>query len=249
MIFLNLSRLSHFGQLIAMFVFTVSGVILLTATGLAFAGILPWLELDVSYYDQPLDRAGQAFQIGVTALVILLAVYVPMNRHVMMLEASHREFSIGMDDITQAYQAVHYADRRAMFEMEREFDSIRERFEYLRKHPDLPEIDAELLTIAAQMSHQSRELAKGFSEEKIARARESLLQRRRDAEELETRIQTANATSRELRREIDDVEFAESSAASQLRRLREDLTELEARIAGEGARKGNHLRPVTDAVS
>ncbi len=249
MIAQGMSRFTAIGQLLAISVFSIAGLALLIATGLACAGVLPWLQLDATYYDQPLENAGMAFQIGVTVLVLLLAVYVPTNRHVMMLEASHRDFAISMDDVTRAYQAVHLSDRKQAFEMEREFDAIRERFEYLRTHPDLPEIDAELLTIAAQMSQQSRDLARTFSEEQVARARDSLAQRKKDAEELESRIQSAAAASRELRREIEDVEFAEGSAASQMKRLRDVLAELEARIASEGARKGRHLRPVSDAAS
>lgn len=246
----SLSRFTIYGQLAAMIFFTATGLALLVASALAFAGVLPWLQLDVAYYGQPVDWAGQAFQIGVTALFLLLAIYVPTNRHVMMLEASHRDFALSMDDITRAYKAVHLADRRDTFRLEREFDAIRERFEYLRTHPDLPEIDGELLTIAAQMSEQSRELARTFSEEKVTRARASLIERRKDAEELETRIQTANAVSREIRRNLEDVEFAESSAASQMRRLREELLELEARIGLKNANQnGRHLRPVGDAAS
>lgn len=246
----SLSRFTTYGQLVAMIFFTVTGLALLGATALAYAGVLPWVELDVTYYDQRVEWAGQAFQVGVTILFLLLAVYVPTNRHVMMLEATHRDFALSMDDITRAYKAAHHADRREAFQMEREFDAIRERFEYLRTHPDLPEIDAELLTIAAQMSEQSRELAKAFTEEKVERARASLIERRKDAEELERRIQTANAVSREIRRELDDVEFAESSTASQMRRLREELLELEARIGLKTANQnGRHLRPVGDAAS
>lgn len=247
MFFQVFSRIIVAGQIAAMLIFSLAGLALLIATGLAFAGVLPWLEIAVSYDGMPVAWAGQAAQIALTAFVLLLAVYVPTNRQVMMLEATHRDFAVSMDDITNAYQAVHLADRKAAFEMQREFDAVRERFEYLRTHPDLPEIDTELLTIAAQMSQQSRDLARSFSDDNVTRARESLRQRRKDAEELEDRIQTANAASRDLRRQIEDVEFAESSAAAQFMRLREELTELEARIVGKGARKGRHLRPVSDA--
>lgn len=245
----HFARITVYGQLVAMFLFTTIGLALLVATGLAFAGVLPWLELPVAYGGAPIEWGGQAFQIGATVFFLLLAVYVPSNRHVMMLEASHRAFAISMDDITRAYTAAHLADRREVFRMEREFDAIRERFEFLRAHPDLPEIDGELLTIAAQMSEQSRDLANAFSEEKVSRARNSLVERRKDAEELEARIQAANAVSRELRRDLDDVEFAESSVASQMRRLREELFDLEARIGLNSAnRNGRHLRPVGDVV-
>lgn len=237
------------GQIAAMLIFTTAGLALLVCSGLAFAGVLPWLEISATLGGVPVAWAGPALQIGLTALFLLLAVYVPTSRQVMMLEATHRNFAVSMDDITSAYQAAHLADRKQAFEMQREFDAVRERYEYLKKHPDLPEIDAELLTIAAQMSQQSRDLAKTFSDENVERARESLKQRRRDAEELHQRIQSANAASRDLRREIEDVEYEEGSAASQLMRLREELSELEARIAGKGARKARHLRPVSDAVS
>lgn len=245
----SLSRISSYGQTVAIFFFATTGLALLAVSLLAFAGVLPWLHLEVSYLEKSVPWAGQAFQIGMTVLFLLLAVYVPTNRHIMMLEATHRNFAIGMDDVARAYQAVHLADRKTSFEMEREFDAVRERFEYLKSHPDLPEIDGELLTIAAQMSHQSRDLAKDFSEERIARAQNSLRERQRDVGELEERIVAANALSIEIRRGLEDVEFAENSASSQLMRLREELAELEARIAGNDARKGRHLRSIGETAS
>ena len=235
------------GQLVAMVLFSIVGLMLFAAAGLAFAGILPWLALDVSYGGEAVPWAGQATQIAVTALFLLLAVYVPTNRRIMMLEATHRKFALSMDDITSAYQAAHLADRRKAFEMNREFDAVRERLEYLRTHPDLPEIDAELLTIAAQMSQQSRDLARTFSEDRVRHAEEALRQRKENAAELQSRIENANAVCRSLRRQIEDVEFEEGSAANQLMRLREELAELETKIAGSVSQKGPHLRPVSDA--
>ncbi len=245
MFYEGLTKTVMAGQLFAMVFFACIGLALLTATGLAFAGVLPWIELGVSFDGHALPWAGQAVQIGLTLLFLLLAVYVPTNRQVMMLEATHRKFALSMDDVTRAYHAAHQADRRKMFEMEREFDAVRERYEYLKTHPDLPEIDAELLTIAAQMSQQSRELASNFSAARVDRAEDALRQRLEDAEDLRARIEVAQATSRELRRKIEDVEFREGSAASQLRNLREDLAELEARIGLTSAMKtARHLRPV-----
>ncbi len=247
MFYEGLTKTVMAGQLVAMFLFSIVGLALLVATGLAFGGVIPWIDLAVSFGGEPVPWAGKAMQIGLTALFLLLAVYVPTNRHVMMLDAAHRNFALSMDDITRAYQAVHLADRRKAFEMNREFDAIQERFEYLRKHPDLPEVDAELLTIAAQMSEQSRDLARNFSEERVQHAEQSLQHRKQEAEELQTRIQNANAVSRTLRRQIEDVEFEESSAANQLMRLREEQAELETRIAGSASQKGPHLRSVSDA--
>lgn len=245
MFYEGLTKTVMAGQLFAMVFFAFTGLALLAATGLAFAGILPWIDVGVYFGGAAVPWAGQAIQIGLTLLFLLLAVYVPTNRHVMMLEAMHRKFALSMDDITRAYHAAHHADRRKMFEMEREFDAVRERYEYLKTHPDLPEIDAELLTIAAQMSQQSSELAKNFSAARVDRAEDALRQRLEDAEELRGRIEAAQATSRELRRKIEDVEFREGSAASQLRNLREDLAELEARVGLTSAMKtARHLRPV-----
>ncbi|MDJ0641048.1 MAG: DNA repair protein [Paracoccaceae bacterium] len=245
MFYQGLTKTVMAGQLFAMILFAIIGLALLAATGLAFAGVLPWIDLAVSYGGEAVPWAGAALQTGVTALFLLLAVYVPTNRQVMMLEATHRKFAVSMDDIMHAYKAAHMADRKKAFEMTREFDAVRERYEYLKAHPDLPEIDAELLTIAAQMSQQSRELANEFSDARVQRAEEALRQRKVDAEELRARIEVAQAASRDLRRHIEDVEFQEGSAASQLRNLREDLAELEARIGLKSTMtKGRHLRPV-----
>ena len=87
-------------------------------------------------------------------------------------------------------------------------------------------MDAELLTIAAQMSEQTRELAEVYSDAKVARARESLKQRRVDADALQERIQQAHADMRDLKRMMEDVDIEESTGASQLQQLREAVTEM-----------------------
>ena len=79
------------GQLVAMALFSITGLALLIATGLAFAGVIPWPELAIFYGGEAVPWAGQAAQIAVTALFLLLAIYVPSNRHVMKLEATHRK--------------------------------------------------------------------------------------------------------------------------------------------------------------
>ena len=60
-----------------------------------------------------------------------------MNDRVMRLENSHRSFRVTMWDVAQAYQAAHAADRDGCFRLKSEFDSVRERLEHLRRHPDL----------------------------------------------------------------------------------------------------------------
>ncbi len=228
MIFNSLFRLTAAGQFAAMVVFAVGAMGGVVASALAFAGVLPWPEIAIGYGGAVVPWAGMALQIGLTALFVLLAVFMPSSRRVLRLENSHRRFEIDMDDVTKAYRAAHMADRAEMFGMRREFDAVRERYQFLKSHPELAEMDAELLTIAAQMSEQSRELAEVFSDAKVARARESLIQRRADAEALQERIQQAHADMRELKRMMEDVDIEESSVGSQLQQLREAVTEMGA---------------------
>lgn len=214
------------GQLAAMSVLGGAALTGAVASGLAFVGALPWPQLSVVYAGEPVAWAGMALQLGITALLITVALFLPSTRRVMQLETSHRTFDINMDDVTKAYRAAHMADRAETFQMRREFDAVRERYQFLKDHPDLADMDAELLTIAAQMSEQSRDLAKVYSDEKVSRARESLKQRLVDAETLQERIQQAHSDMRELKRMMEDVDVEESSIQAQLQRLRAEVTEL-----------------------
>ncbi|MEO9827176.1 MAG: DNA repair protein [Paracoccaceae bacterium] len=223
---LSYLKIVNFGQLAAMAILGGAALIGAVASGLAFAEILPWPQLSITYAGEAVPWAGMALQLGVTALLIMVALFLPSTRRVMRLETSHRDFEVNMDDVTRAYRAAHMADRAETFEMRREFDAVRERYQYLKDQPGLAEMDAELLTMAAQMSAQSRELAEVYSDEKVARARDSLVQRHADASELEARIQQAFADTRELKRLMEDVDAEESSVASQLDRLRTEVADL-----------------------
>ncbi|MEM9970643.1 MAG: DNA repair protein [Pseudomonadota bacterium] len=204
----------------------VTGVVLVIVTLLSATGVLPWLELSAQFGSGTWSGAGMALQIGATAVVVLMSVFIPSNVRVLRLENSHREFRLAMEDILQAYELAHAGDRAAAFSMTSEFDSVRERYEYLRAHPDLEALDGELLTVAAQMSHQSRDLARVYSDDKIARVRDGLEKRRADAEALEARIQSAHAGVRDIRRMLDDVEIEESAIDAQIRRLQAEVTDL-----------------------
>ena len=144
----------------------------------------------------------------------------------MRLETSHRNFRVTMWDVAQAYQAAHAADRDGVFELKSEFDSVRERIEYLRRHPDLGRLEPEILEMAAQMSHESRDLAEIYSTERVDRARHFLRQRQEEAEQMKERVQVAYATCRELRRWLERVEIDEDIARSEVARLKEELLEL-----------------------
>jgi hypothetical protein len=159
-------------------------------------------------------------------LLFGLCFYIPMNDRVMRLENSHRTFRATMWDIAQAYQAAHAADRDGCFSLKSEFDSVRERLEHLRRHPDLSTLEPEILEIAAQMSHESRGLAEIYSTERVDRARQFLLQRQEEANLMAERVRTATATCREIKAWLGKVEIEEDSARSGLVRLKDELEPL-----------------------
>lgn len=234
------------GHWVAVAVAGLAAIVSVSATALAFAGVLPWPSLTILYGTSEIVWFGQALQIGVTLLLVVLAMSLPGIGRVLRLEATHRRFEIDMDDITKAYRAAHMADRAEIFGMQREFDAVRERYRYLKGQPGLNQIDAELLTVAAQMSQQTQELASVYSDEKVARARESLKQRHKDAETLQDRLQNAYASIREIRRMMDDVDIEESTVASQIARLREEMVDFENFRPEPTAGKGKvpHLKTV-----
>ena len=93
-----------------------------------------------------------------------------------------------MADVAEAYHHAHAGDRQGVFRLSSEFDQVRERIEYLRDHPDLKLLEADVLTLAAQMSQQSHRLAEIYSDERVARAKDFLQQRQEEAEEQQRRI-------------------------------------------------------------
>jgi hypothetical protein len=191
----------------------------------AAVGLAPWLRLDVGLGGVSTD-AGFAAQLALTLLLLGLCFFVPMNDRVMRLENSHRTFRVTMWDVAQAYQAAHAADRDGCFRLKSEFDSVRERLEHLRRHPDLGRLEPEILEMAAQMSHESRELAETYSTERVERARQFLQQRQEEADQMTGRVQAASAICRELKGWLEQVEIEEVTARSELARLREELEPL-----------------------
>tara|TARA_B110000977_G_C10692345_1_gene343997 strand:- start:106 stop:576 length:471 start_codon:yes stop_codon:yes gene_type:complete len=128
-----------------------------------------------------------------------------------------------MEDVARAYHVCHTADRSGIFTMSSEFDAVRERLAYLRDHPDLDSLEPQVLEIAAQMSHQSRELADIYNVEKVARAKMFLHQRQQEAERQQQLIIEAHHALRDIRKWSQQVELEESVVASQLSQLQEQL--------------------------
>jgi hypothetical protein len=202
-------------------------------TGLAAAGMVPWIELPVIYDGQPLPRAGAALQVAASLVMLTLLFYLPSARRVLALEAGHRSFRLGVEDVARAYRACHAADREGVFTLEEEFDAVRERYAFLRAHPDLGELEGEVLELAAEMSFESRDLADTFAEEKVARARDFLRQRKAQIATTERRLRDARATCGELRRWLKDIENGERNVSLELRELERDLLDLLPKLGFE----------------
>ncbi|MEL7212527.1 MAG: DNA repair protein [Pseudomonadota bacterium] len=201
--------------------FAVIGVTILAALS-----VLPWLEMSLTFGGVTYPWAGTAIQITFALFALSLCFYLPANGRIMALEKSHRQFSLRMDDVARAYHAAHAADREGVFTLSSEFDSVKERIMHLKNHPDLEELEPEILEVAAQMSHESQELAALYSDEKVDRARNFLRQRQQEVRKLEERIENARVITREISHWQQQVEMDESIVASQLRRLQDDLVEV-----------------------
>ena len=226
------------------------GLVLISATclsvmtlGAAF-GLLPWLRFTVLMGDQVFDNAGHLTQIAATLLCVMLAGFLPTHGRIMMLENSHRQFSLGMQDVANAYQLAHAADRSGVFRLTSEFDSVRERLAYMRRHPELANLEPEILEIAAQMSHLSRALAETYSDANVGRARMFLRQRQQEVATFKDRLVKAQIISKELSQWLQQVEQEEAGATAQLARLRTELTGIMPEALGLEAGVAARRRPL-----
>lgn len=208
------------------FILLAAALCAVAATGAAFSGLLPWLEMPVSVGGGVVTNAGMFAQIGGTALLVVLAGFLPSNARVHRLEVTNRDFHLSMADVAQAYAYVHQADRDGAFQLSREFDTMRDRIEWMRQHPDLAGLEHDVLQVAAQMSVESRNLADIYTEEKVGRARSFLRQRQHEVEDYRQKISMAQATVGEIKRWMQAVSVEEGLAEKQLERLQKDLADV-----------------------
>ena len=202
----------------------------LVAIGAAAAGLVPWLSLPLSLGGEPVLWAGLALQVVLTLMLVAVAAMLPAMLRVSRLEASHRSFRMGMDDVARAYHVAHSADRDGVFRLRSEFDAVRERIAHLREHPDLAGMEPEVLELAAQMSTQTRKLAETYSTDAVDRARRFLEQRQEEVERTREAIAKAHYSARELKRWTQAVEMEEQVVESQLQRLEEDMEDILPRL-------------------
>jgi hypothetical protein len=201
-------------------------MILILVIGLTAAyafGVAPWITFSVAIGEFIYPQAGMITQIIVTIILASLVFFMPSTGRILSLERSHRNFRLSMEDVARAYHVCHTVDRSGIFTMSSEFDAARERLAYLRDHPDLDSLEPQVLEIAAQMSHQSHELADIYSNEKVAHAKMFLHQRQQEAESQQQLIIEAHHALRDIRKWSQQVELEESVVASQLSQLQEQL--------------------------
>lgn len=197
----------------------VSAASALFVTMGAAVGVMPWLEFEVQYGASVFSHAGMALQISLTLLLVALCAYLPANRRILNLETSHRDFRMSMADVSEAFSACLKADLDGYFKTEGEFDAVRERFAFLREHPDLETLEPEIMELAAQMSKESSSLTKTFSTEKIERAQTFLKQRQAEIARFEAHLDRAARACSDLSalaEQIDDQE-------NQLTEKRQDI--------------------------
>lgn len=189
----------------------------LASLGAAF-GLWPWLEMPLRFGDQGLPAP--TAQLLLTILALLWAAR-GMNR-----ADSARVPSLTMEDVARAYGIAHAADRKGLFLIAGEFEQMRARLEHLRQHPDLSHLEPELLDLAAEMSFVSRDLARIYADDKVARARTFLTQRQEEVHQVSERLAAARKTCDELRRWLNDIEADEKLAQARIRQLEADLHEI-----------------------
>ncbi len=210
----------------------VQGLVALTAACLVLAtvaaalGYLPWPTMSIFFGTNAVPQAGMWVQIAITVLFVVLLIYLPANIRMGRLERSHRSFAMGMEDVSRAYRIAHASDRAGVFALSGEFDTMRARLEHLRNHPDLADLEPELLQPAAQMSMQTRDIARAYSDQKVERARIFLRQRQEEAHQMSDRLSMARQTCDELRRWLADIESEERKNSIQIKRLEADLNEI-----------------------
>lgn len=228
-------------QQVCTFVLILSTLAMIVLTGAAFAGLVPWIDLPVALSGAEVVQAGMWAQVGLTALLLILAGFLPSNARVRRLELTNRDFQISMADVALAYDHVHRADREGVFKLSREFDAMRDRIAWMRDHPDLQGLEHDVLTAAAQMSVESHDLAEVYSAEKVSRARSFLRQRQREIEDYRQRISMAQATAGEIKRWMQALSVEEGLAEKQLDRLRRDLAEITDAMALTGHDKPGNV--------
>ncbi|WP_439104659.1 DNA repair protein [Celeribacter marinus] len=218
--------LQHIFQTMTMWGVIAAAVVAWGAVIASATQLWPWIGLDMRFGSDTVFDAGPYVQTGLAILLTALCTYLPSVGRMLSLERSHRRFSVTMDDVVRAYQISHRSDRGRAFALSSEFDSVRERLLHMRDHPDLSRLEPEVLELAAQMSHTTRDFADLYSDERLERARAFLKERQHELNAFQEKLTMALSVTQELRRWQDDVEASEREANRQMDVLEKDLREI-----------------------
>lgn len=160
---------------------------------------------------------------GVVAALISLVIVIPNAWQVDKLKVAHREFTIKMADVREAYQAIHEADRVAIVEDGEQFDRIRERMDRALKDPKLKDLRSESLLAGAQMADESMELARYFSPEKIEQAKMMVTLLLEQVTDLEENTARAHQAKVEINKLLEEATTREHTARTQLAGYRDEI--------------------------
>lgn len=225
----------------------VIGMVVVTL--MSVVGVLPWLQIDARLGTVDIPAFGPALQVLFTLFCLALLAVLPSSARVLKLEQTRRDFTLTLDDLENAYRAAHQEDRAGAFTLSEEFNAVRERLNYLKRHPDLANLEPEILEIAAQMSFLARDLATVYSDDAVTRAKAFLKQRQQEVVSHRERISAALGASQELRLWLDDVEADERDARRMIARLDVELRELLPRIGYQLDADGAKVLPLAIPAS
>ncbi|MBJ3762242.1 DNA repair protein [Maribius pontilimi] len=213
-------------QWVASSLVAVAALALGLATLAGVLGYLPVLTLPLQFGDTIYPQAGLAIQVGLAIFLLAVVACLPSGLRVLDLERTHRDFSITMSDVAEAYRICHAADRQGVFTLSEQFDAVKERILYLRQHPDLGNLEPDVLEAASEMSYASRDLAETYSDENVARARGFLAHRQEEAALFEDRFERALKICRDLRRQRDAVAMDGDMMDSRMSQLEDEFGDL-----------------------
>lgn len=240
----SLIQISRILNVVAFCLITGAALAAAIYTSLSAAGVMPWFTLAGNLGETSVGNAGQILQIALTVLLICLAFFLPTSARVMALESSHRKFHLKMEDVARAYHHCHAADRAGVFSLSSEFDEVRERLAYLRDHPELGQLETDVLEIAAQMSQQSKHIAEIYADEKVARAKTFLRQRQEEVEKQQELIVQALHDCDDIKRWAAQVDAEQSVVASQLQQLDKKLHAALPELGYDLPRRANNIVPI-----
>jgi len=213
-------------QRLSLILFAALALGLIVTTALATLGAVPWVTLPLEWNGAAIPAAGLYAQVGLTIFALSLCFFLPANWRMMRLEDSHRRFELGVNDITRAYHAAHAADRDGLFRTQDALDDMRDRVSFMRDHPDLGQLEPEILDLAAKMSHISRDLADAYCDDRVSRARSFLKERQYEVDRFNDRLAHARAIHSEFSNWITRIELDENVARAQMERLLDELETL-----------------------